>query len=595
MATLRHGARPGLREVWTLWTVYALVAAEVFATYARLPVHELYHVSGNGRAGGAGRAVVFLNFPVALAAIALVTVVAAQARSRTVNSLALLAVALCAAVFWPGMVDQADLDVKWPNAIAAAGVLLAVALTVAATRREGLGPRVRVRGDRLRIVAAVVLVLVALPWLAADLGFLIGRWPVFGSIFYSDEWYAAFGHARLHRAVHAGHHHGMDGTLLALTAILLSRTLGRIRPMLRGLLAAYLAVLLVYGLANVANDFWLEQLVKRGVTGWEVPSVLVPALSLPWLVLLALAVIAYVLVFRKVALGQPIGYRPLAWPAVVQFPVAALLVIGLLHGAHRHTTPFGTVNGIAFTLAPKGRSHVFVTRGGKIVQLTDGDDTELAPAWSPTGRRIAFQSNRDGNWEIYVMSAGGTDVRRLTHDDAQDGEPSWSPDGKRIAFVRDGHLYELQANGQGAHSLENDGEWPSWSPDGKALASDVEFGDHSFGLAVNEPGGGLGEFGTPDHRRPVWSPKGDVLAYQCGSRDHWHICTLNPKTGSMHVLTGQDSDAFAPAWSPDGRRIAFISDRDGNDQLYVMRADGTEIVRLTSGQSDKDTPTWASG
>jgi len=576
-----------------LWTVYAFVAAEVFATYARLPVRELYHVSGNGRTGGAGRAVVFLNYPLALAAIALVAIVAAQARSRTVNVLALVAVVLCAAVFWPGMVDQADLDVKWWNAIAAAGVLLALLLTVTATWREGLGPRVHVSGDRLRLVAAVVLVLVALPWLAAELGFLIGRWPVFGSVFYSDEWYARFGHARLHRAVHAGHHHGMDGTLLALTAILLSRSLGRVGPILRGLLAAYVAILLVYGLANVANDFWLEQVVKRGVTGWEVPSMLVPALSLPWLVLLVLAVVAYVLLFRNVALGQPIGYRPLAWPAVAQLPIAALLVIGLLHGAHRHTTPLGTVNGIAFAYAPEGTSHVFMTRDRAVVQLTDGDDTELAPDWSPNGRRIAFQSDRDGNWEIYVMGADGTEVRRLTDDDAQDGEPSWSPDGKRIAFVHDGDLYELRANGREAHSLENDGEWPSWSPDGKALAWDVEFGDHSYGLVVNGPESGLGEFGAPDHRRPVWSPKGDVLAYQCRSGDHWHICTLNPKTGSMHVLTGDDSDAFAPAWSPDGRRLAFIGDRDGNDQLYVMRADGTGLIRLTSGQADKDTPTWA--
>ena len=591
MATLRHGARPGLREVWTLWTVYALVAAEVFATYARLPVHELYHVSGNGRAGGAGRAVVFLNFPVALAAIALVTVVAAQARSRRVNALALLAVALCAAVFWPGMVDQADLDVKWWNAIAAAGVLLAVALTIAATRREGLGPRVRVRGDRVRIVAAVVLVLVALPWLAADLGFLIGRWAVFGSIFYSDEWYAGFGHARLHRAVHAGHHHGMDGTLLALSAILLSRALGRIGPMLRGLLGAYLAVLLAYGLANVANDFWLEQVVKRGVTGWELPSMLVPALSLPWLVLLALAVIAYALLFRKVALGQPIGYRPLAWPAAVQFPVAALLVIGLLHGAHRHTTLLGTANGIAFTLAPKGKSHVFVAP--ELVQLTHGDHTELAPDWS-RDNRLVFQSNRDGNWELYSMNIDGARLRRLTDNDAADGEPRWSPRGRRIAFIRDGELYVMSASGRSVHKIAGDADWPTWSPDGKSLAYEVEFAGH-HGIAVSSPGESLQPYGAPDDRYPAWSPRSDLIAFECRIGEHWHICLLNPRSGSQRTLTHGHTNEFAPAWSPDGRRIAFISDRDGNDQLYVMRADGTEIVRLTSGQSDKDTPTWAPG
>ncbi len=59
------------------------------------------------------------------------------------------------------------------------------------------------------------------------------------------------------------------------------------------------------------------------------------------------------------------------------------------------------------------------------------------------------------------------------------------------------------------------------------------------------------------------------------------------------VLTPGGADEFAPAWSAEGHRIAFISDRDGNDQVYVMRADGTGIIRLTSGQADKDTPAWA--
>src|SRR5438105_5517881 len=233
--------------------MYLFVTAEVFATYSRLPVHELYHVSRNGRTAGAGRALVFLNWPVALAALPMLAVVVSAARSRVVSALAAVAAVLCGGVFWPGMVDQADLDAKWGNAIAAAGSGLAVGLTgYVLLRRGGLGPRTRAPGDRARTAIVVALVLVSLPWLAADLGFLIGRWPVFGSIYYSDEWYAPFGHARVHYAVHAGHHHGMDGTLLAVTAILLSRTLGRVGPLVRGVLGAYLALMLVYGLGNIA-------------------------------------------------------------------------------------------------------------------------------------------------------------------------------------------------------------------------------------------------------------------------------------------------------------------------------------------------------
>ncbi len=585
-------AGPGLREVCALWGLYLLVAAEIFATYSRLPVHELYHVSENGRAGGAGRVLVFLNWPMALAAIPILAVVAAEARSRTVSRLALLAAVLCASVFWPRVVEQVDLDAKWSNASAAIGVLLALGLTVVVLSRSGPGMRTRAPGDRVRFGAAVVLLLVSLPWITADLGFLIGRWPLLGSIFYSDEWYAGFGHARAGWAVHPGNHHGMAGTLLALTAIVLSRVLPSLGARSRAALGSYLAILLLYGLANVANDFWLEQIVKRGITGWQVPSMIVPAPNLPWLILLVLAALAYVLVFRRVGSPQPVGEQRLLWPAALLFAIVALVVVGLGHGSTHHVTPPGSADGIAFVYAPEGTSHIFLTREGELVQLTDSDDSELAPMWSPDHRRIAFQSNRDGNWEIYVANADGSDVRRLTDDDAQDGEPSWSPDGKRIAFVRDGHLYEMQANGDGAHGLENEGEWPAWSPDGQALAYDVEFGDHYHGLVVSSPGRGLGESGAPDDRRPAWSPKGNVLADQCRRGERWRICLLNPQSGSLRVLTAHDSDAFAPTWSPDGRRIAFISDRDGRDQLFVMRADGTAVVRLTSSQFDKDTPTW---
>jgi hypothetical protein len=553
VATARQA---GLRDVAALWALYLFVAAEVFATYARLPVRELYHVSENGRAAGAGRAVVFLNWPTALVAIPLVAIVAARARSRTISALALVSVLLCAVVFWPGVVDQADLDAKWVNVIPALGVVLALVLTIVVIVRIGLGVRTRAAGDRGRLGAALLLLVLSLPWIAADLGF---------SILGSSKWYAGFGHARLHHAVHPGNHHGMVGTLLAVAAIVLSRRLGSLVPRLRTALGIYVAVLLFYGLGNFANDFWLEQLVKRGVTAWQVPSMIVPAPNLPWLVLLVLAALMYLLVFRRTGPARPLGPRRLVWPVALVPPFLALLVVGLVHGQTKHVTPRGSADGIALAYAPEGTSHIYVTRGAELVQLTDSDGSELAPAWSPDHSRIAFQSNRDGNWEIYVANADGSGVRRLTDDDAEDGEPSWTPDGNSIAFVRDGDLYTMTADGRRLQRLADDVEWPSFSERGM--------------LALGR-------------ERPVWSPGGNVFATACLTHGHGRICLVDRVPGTRHVLTGHGSNAFAPAWSPDGKRIAFISDRDGPDQLFVMRVDGTDVVRLTSGQGDKDTPTW---
>ncbi len=593
MASHRQGAPVGLQEARALCGLYFLFAAAVFATYARLPVRELYHVSENGRTAGAGRAVVFVNFPTALAAIAIVSVVAARARSRTISRLAALAVVLCAFVFWPGIVDQNDLDVTWLNAVPALGVALAFGLTVVVLRHHALGPRTRARGDRLRTAAALVLLLIALPWIVADLGFFIGRWPVLGSIFYSDEWWARFGHARLHPAVHLGHHHGMDGTLLALTAIVLSRLLGGLPPRLSRPLGLYLGALLVYGLANVANDFWLEQVVKRDVTSWEVPSFLVPAPTLPWLVLLVLAALAYVALFRRVALAELIRERRLVWPAAVQAGLAALLVVGLLHAASRNETPLGSVSGIAFVSAPNGTSHIFLTRGRELVRLTDDGDSELAPNWSRDGR-LVFQSSVGRDWELYAMTREGQ-VRALTDNDSDDGEPHWSADGRRITFVRNHDLYVMQANGARVRKVADGADWPSWSPDGGFLVYESRSGA-KHGVIGGDVRRGL-HLASPDDedlRYPSWAPRGRTFAYECLSHDQWHICVSDLESGSQRALTRGDANDFAPAWSPDGSRIAFISDRDGNDQLYVMRADGSGIVRLTSGQADKDTPSWGS-
>jgi hypothetical protein len=200
-----------------------------------------------------------------------------------------VAVVLCAMVAAPGVVDQDDLDAKPVNALPAAGVALAFALFLLALRRGGpgrLGPRLR--GDVIRVVVAGLLVLAAIPWIFAELGFY-APWP-----FLADEVRPEPEEPAL-TAVHLGRHHGMDGTLLALTALALSRTLPRLRrEWLRLALAAYLSLMLVYGLANAAQDFWLEQVVKRNWTDERLPTVIRPALSVEWLVLVTTAAAVYV-------------------------------------------------------------------------------------------------------------------------------------------------------------------------------------------------------------------------------------------------------------------------------------------------------------
>jgi len=248
---VRRGREPLPVEVTIVLGAFAVVAVEILVTYSRLPARELYEVSGSGIEGGLSRALVFANFPSALVALAVLGIAYERLRYRAV---AIVAAVLCAFVFWPGVVRQANLDARPINAAAAIGVLLTCVLVATAQLARGG----RQPGDRARIAVAVPLVLVSLPWFAAELGFFLDGVPVLGRLFETGHYLQNRpGLPPFPPAVHHGHHHGMDGLLLVLSALLLSRALDGIRGRrLRSAVTAYLALMLCYGIGNMANDFW---------------------------------------------------------------------------------------------------------------------------------------------------------------------------------------------------------------------------------------------------------------------------------------------------------------------------------------------------
>ena len=266
----------------------------VIATYSRFPATELYNVHhSDALAAGFGRELVALNFPFALVGIALVGLAWPQLRGR-LRILGVLAIALCAVVYFA--VDQNDLDAKTLNAVPAIGLALAVALVLA----EGVAPGPRlVRGDRLRIALAAVLVFFCAPLIAAELGFFLDGVPFLGWFFETGRLTTQPGVPGLHHAVHHGQHHGWEATMLSFTALGFSR-LPRPR-----ILDAYLALMLAYGVGNLVNDDWLEQVVKRGWTNHEVPSLLTPAANWGWAVVLLAAFAIWRLWFRQPSRTTP--------------------------------------------------------------------------------------------------------------------------------------------------------------------------------------------------------------------------------------------------------------------------------------------------
>jgi hypothetical protein len=278
---VQDSQKVGFREVMAVWAGAAALTLATLGTYARIESAELYHVSGTGLSGGLGRALVELNYPVALVAIPILLFCADR-----LGPVALLPLPLCALIPWT--VDQDDLDATAWNAIPALGVALAVALTLVALHRGGLGVDGSPVGDRVRIAAALVLVVIAIPWLFVELGFYPPS-PIYGEEIIPEDG------ERL-AAVHLGSHHGTEGVLLALTALALSRQLPRFRG--RSLSRATglcLGIMFAYGVGNAVEDFWHEQIVKRGWTDERLPSLILPRLSFAWAVIVVSGVALYAL------------------------------------------------------------------------------------------------------------------------------------------------------------------------------------------------------------------------------------------------------------------------------------------------------------
>lgn len=289
---------PGARRtsaVLVVWAMFAAATTAVIVTYSRLSPEQLYNVTGHGFVhGGLSRALVYLNFPVGLAAVAMLVVLVDQMTIER-RLAAIAAAVLWTPVFSSRVLSQSHLDATWRNAIPAAGVAIAAFLTLIT---PAVRPRV-VRGDVLRIVVATLLLVIALPWIAAELGLSFTGVPVLGQIFQTQELRYQPGPYVVHPAVHYGDHHGLEATLLVLTALLLSRMLGAIRS--RGLHAAsglVCALLIAYGIGNIANDFWLEQVVKRYWTTHLLPNVLEPSLNLGWLAIVVATIPLWLIAFR---------------------------------------------------------------------------------------------------------------------------------------------------------------------------------------------------------------------------------------------------------------------------------------------------------
>jgi Tol biopolymer transport system component len=269
---------------------------------------------------------------------------------------------------------------------------------------------------------------------------------------------------------------------------------------------------------------------------------------------------------------------------------------------------------IAFASTRDGNWEIYVmdADGSNPVNLTENPAQDRAPAWSPDGTRIAFTSTRGGNYEIYVMDADGSNLVRLTNHGAWDDFPAWSPEGTRIAFMtyRDGsyEIYVMDADGSNTLNLTDnpaDDVLPAWSPDGTRIAfmTDRDGGNREFYVMDADGSNPVNLTNNPAYDSyPAWSPDGTRIAFLSnrngvdGIYGDYEIYVMDADGSNPVNLTDNSADDLSPAWSPDGTRIAFRRQlQDNNYEIYVMDADGSNPMRLTNNPAYDDWPTWSPG
>ncbi|MCG9133865.1 PD40 domain-containing protein [Candidatus Poribacteria bacterium] len=231
-------------------------------------------------------------------------------------------------------------------------------------------------------------------------------------------------------------------------------------------------------------------------------------------------------------------------------------------------------------------------------------------AQAPTTAKIAFASNRGGNWDIYIMNPDGSEQKRVTQSSAGDYSPVWSPNGEQILFVsnREGvyDLYVIDADGRRVRRVfrklvlriqptwSSDGERiafhtqkPQWKPEWNIQTATIYGADVQDVAEVVQQGG-----------YPSWSPDGNEIAFVDYVNDARRIRIITLDSGKVRTFLPKESPWMAtPAWSPDGNRLAFnwykwgIAGRP--PAIFVANRDGSGLKRVVKSQWRVFGPAWS--
>lgn len=248
-----------------------------------------------------------------------------------------------------------------------------------------------------------------------------------------------------------------------------------------------------------------------------------------------------------------------------------IFVIDLMTGMLKNVTAGTPFGGIEPRWSPDGTRLAYVcgeyepdiciigADGHNYIQLTSHPSWDINPSWSLDGSAIAYQSNRGGLADIYIINLRGGWERNLTQRISQNAQPSWSLDGKMILFQsdRDGSMDIFTISSDGARIINLT----------RNTALDVD---------------------------PRWSPNGEFIAFRSNRDGEWNLFIMRRDGSGLTNLTAGWGPVFTYAWSPDSRYLVFASGRGGSSDIYRVDINNGNIIQLTHDSSENMGPLWIS-
>jgi TolB protein len=257
-------------------------------------------------------------------------------------------------------------------------------------------------------------------------------------------------------------------------------------------------------------------------------------------------------------------------------------------------------------VADRGISNLYMADydGARQQRITISKALDITPVWAPDGRAIAFGSWRSGYQDIYVLFPyGDSPLQNPTKGTSsrQNFLPAWSPDGTKIAFTttRDGNaeIYVMNRDGSNQVRLTNHPSidvTPTWSPTGTQLAFTSDRTGAAQIYIVNADGSGLQQITRESAcDRPTWSPAPlNEIAYASRVGGGNIIKIFDFQNRNTRALTDAIGNNESPAFSPNGRHVAFVSTRAGKEQIFTIHRDGTGLRQITRTGTNRY-PNWS--